>query len=77
MASWGNFFAEMRLEGPSWASYFAEMRLEGPCWASYFAEMRLEGLCWASFVALQQRWDPAGRVCCAVCLAPGPFCWQR
>ena len=42
--------------------------------ASFFAEMRLEGLCWASFFADQQLWDYAGRVCCAVCLAVGPFC---
>ena len=43
-------------------------------WANFFAEMRLEGPRWASFFAAQQSWDPAGRVCCAVCLAPGPFC---
>ena len=57
-----------------WASFFAEMRLEGPRWANFFAEMRLEGPCWASFFADQQSWDSAGRVCCAVCLAVGPFC---
>ena len=27
---------------------------------------------WASIFADQQSWDPAGRVCCAVCLAAGP-----
>ena len=62
MPRWGSFFAEMSLEGPWRASFFAEMRLEGPYWASIFAD--------------QQRWDPAGRVCCAVCLAPGPFYWH-
>ena len=57
-----------------WASFFAETWLEGPCGASFFAETRLEGPCGASFFADQQSWDPAGRVCCAVCLAVGPFC---
>ena len=28
------------------------------------------------FFADQQSWDTAGRVCCAVCLAPGPFYWH-
>jgi hypothetical protein len=46
----------------SWASIFAEIRLEQPCWSSFFAD--------------QQSWDTAGRVCCAVCLAPGPFYWH-
>ena len=41
-------------------------------WASFFAEMRLERPRWASIFADQQSWDPAGRVCCAVCLAAGP-----
>ena len=41
-------------------------------WASIFAEMRLERPRWASIFADQQSWDPAGRVCCAVCLAAGP-----
>ena len=27
---------------------------------------------WASIFADQQSWDPAGRVCCAVCLVAGP-----
>ena len=30
----------------------------------------------ASNFADQQSWDPAGRVCCAVRLAPGPFYWH-
>ena len=42
--------------------------------AIFFTEMRLEGPCWASFFADQQSWDSAERVCCAVCLAVGPFC---
>ena len=41
-------------------------------WASIFAEMRLERPRWASIFADQQSWDPAGRVCCAVCLAAEP-----
>ena len=41
-------------------------------WASIFAEMPLERPRWASIFADQQSWDPAGRVCCAVCLAAGP-----
>ena len=45
-----------------------------PSWGNFFAEMQLEGPSWASIFAYQQRWDPAGRVYCAVCLAPGPFC---
>ena len=28
------------------------------------------------FFADQQSWDPAGRVCCAVRLAAGPFYWH-
>ncbi len=40
--------------------------------ASIFAETPLEGSRRASFFADQQSWDPDGRVCCAVCLAPGP-----
>ena len=28
------------------------------------------------FFADQQSWDPAGRVCCAVCLAAEPVYWQ-
>ena len=28
------------------------------------------------FFAGQQSWEPARRVCCAVCLAAGPFYWQ-
>ena len=28
------------------------------------------------FFADQQSWDPDGRVCCAVCLAAGSFCWR-
>ena len=45
-------------------------------WASVFAEMRLERPRWASFFADQQSWDPAGRVCCAVCLAAEPVYWH-
>ena len=45
-------------------------------WASFFAEMRLERPRWASIFADQQSWDPAGRVCCAVCLAAEPLYWQ-
>ena len=48
---------------PRWANFFAEMLLEGPYWASIFAD--------------QQSWDPAGRVCCAVRLAAGPFYWVK
>ena len=35
MPRWGNFFAEVPLEGLCWANFFAEMRLEGPCLASF------------------------------------------
>ena len=45
-------------------------------WASIFAEMPLERPRWASIFADQQSWDPAGRVCCAVCLAAEPIYWQ-
>ena len=45
-------------------------------WASFFAETPLEGSRRASFFADQQSWDPAGRVCCAVCLAAGPVYWH-
>ena len=31
------------------------------------------GTVWGGFFADQQSWDPAGRVCCAVCLAAGPY----
>ena len=34
------------------------------------------GVVRGEFFADQQSWDPAGRVCCAVCLAAGPFYWQ-
>ena len=61
-------FAQYTKNGQKWVFYgalgefFAEMRLKGPCGASYFAD--------------QQSWDPAGRVCCAVCLAAGPGYWH-
>ena len=42
----------------------------------FFAEMLLERPRWASIFADQQSWDPAGRVCCAVCLAAEPIYWQ-
>ena len=45
-------------------------------WASIFAETPLEGSRRASIFADQQSWDPDGRVCCTVLLAPGPFYWH-
>ena len=45
-------------------------------WASIFAETPLEGSRRASIFADQQSWDPDGRVCCAVCLTAGSFCWR-
>ena len=34
------------------------------------------GAALGEFFADQQSWDPAGRVCCAVCLAAEPLYWQ-
>ena len=34
------------------------------------------GAALGEFFADQQSWGPAGRVCCAVCLASGPFYWH-
>ena len=47
------------------------MRLKGPC-GRVFRGPAVVGSRRGSFFADQQSWDPAGRVCCAVCLAAGP-----
>ena len=46
-------------------------RKSSPCVLTMAKSWRLMAR-WASFFADQQSWDPAGRVCCAVCLAAGP-----
>jgi hypothetical protein len=61
-------FAQHTKNGPKWAFYAAL--------GEFFAETPLEGPCRASFFADQQSCDPAGRVCFAVRLAAGPFCWH-
>ena len=46
-------------------------RKSSPCVLTMAKSWRLMAR-WASIFADQQSWDPAGRVCCAVCLAAGP-----
>ena len=64
-----------RKSSPS-ARKMAQNRRLVACWARLFAETPLEGLCRASFFAIQQLWDPTGRV--VLCRGPGrrPFGWQ-
>ena len=49
-------------------------RKSSPCVLTMAKSWRLMAR-WASIFADQQSWDPAGRVCCAVCLAE-PLYWQ-
>ena len=50
-------------------------RKSSPCVLTMAKNWRLMAR-WASIFADQQSWDPAGRVCCAVCLAAEPLYWQ-
>ena len=57
------------------ALMWVRARKRSPCMLTMAKNWRLMAHRASNF-ADQQSWDPAGRVCCAVRLAPGPFYWH-
>ena len=68
--------------GPKWVFYAAlgELLRGNAAGGAALGELlrgnAAGGAALGEFFADQQSWGPAGRVCCTVCLAAGPFCWH-